>query len=101
MTHQSLPKVKQAQTVKNNESIIDSLNEQFFGLKYELDEKAKKYRNIIKEKIQKSKYHNNRGNPFLNAKGKLSLPNIGDKTDFDWNALTHVDFNQGQDHMQR
>lgn len=101
ISHQSLPKVKQSQTVKHNESIIDSLNEQFFGLKYELDEKAKKYRNIIKEKIQKSKYHNNRGNQFLNAKGKLSLPNIGQKTDIDWNALTHVDFNQGNDEAQR
>jgi hypothetical protein len=41
--------------VKHNESLIDTLNKELFGLKYELDEKAKKYRNIIKEKIQKSK----------------------------------------------
>jgi len=37
----------------------------------------------------------------LNNKGKLSLPNIGEKTDIDWNALTHVDFNQGNEELQR
>ena len=82
-----LPQV--AKTTKNSESLIDTLNNELFGLKYELDEKAKKYRNIIKEKIQKSKYNKNRGSPFLNSNGKLlTLPNIGERTDYDWNALT-------------
>jgi len=60
-----------------------------FGLKYEMEEKAKKYRNIIKEKIQKSKYNKNRRSPFLIKNEKLlTLPNIGERTDYDWNALT-------------
>ena len=65
-----------------------------FGLKYEMEEKAKKYRNIIKEKIQKSKYNKNRRSPFLIKNEKLlTLPNIGERTDYDWNALTQIDFN--------
>ena len=73
-------------TKHQDEYIIDSLHDQFFGLKYELDEKAKKYRNIIKEKIRKAK---NTVNPFEKTKSKLSLPNIGG--DNEWNALTQVD----------
>jgi len=45
----------------------------------------------------KSKYIRRSGNPFANTSGKLSLPNIGDRGDLDWNALTNVDFAHGHD----
>ena len=102
VSHPVLPQVG-PKTTKHNESIIDSLNEQFFGAQYELDEKAKKYRNIIKDKIKKSKYLQRGANPFANTSTKLSLPNIGDRGDLDWNALTQVDFSAaiGNEEMQR
>ena len=49
----------------------------------------------------KSKYIRRSGNPFANTSGKLSLPNIGDRGDLDWNALTNVDFAHGHDEYQR
>lgn len=80
----SLPMVSK----KHSESLIDSLNDQMFGIKYQQDEKVKKYKNIINDRIMKSKYIRRSGNPFANTSGKLSLPNIRDRGDLDWNALT-------------
>ena len=34
-------------STKHSDSLIDSLNDQMFGIKYQQDEKAKKYKNII------------------------------------------------------